>query len=147
MSPFYHKCTKSYDHMLYCSCDMARDGCNCYFSCWTIFCPFTTLTARKMKISKKWKKRPGNVIILHNCTKNCDPGVFLSTSWYHRFYVPNWVCKRAKAFSYTGDMKKSARGLQSMVSPPIGPGQSPGGVPRGKAPRSSTYLGFENLLL
>ena len=26
--------------MLYCSWDMARDKCNCYFSVWT-FCPFT----------------------------------------------------------------------------------------------------------
>ena len=52
------KCTKNQDHMLYCSWDMARDGCNCHFSFWTIFCPFTPLTptARKMKISKKWKK-------------------------------------------------------------------------------------------
>ena len=35
---------------------MARDGCNCYFSFWVIFCPFTPLTAQKMKIKKKWKK-------------------------------------------------------------------------------------------
>ena len=27
-----HKCTKNHDHMLYCFWDMARDGCNCYFS-------------------------------------------------------------------------------------------------------------------
>ena len=26
-----HKCTKRHDHMLYCSWDMARDECNCYF--------------------------------------------------------------------------------------------------------------------
>ena len=51
-----HKCTKNHDHMLYCSWDMAHEGCNCYFSFWTIFCPFTPLTAQKMKISKKWKK-------------------------------------------------------------------------------------------
>ena len=51
-----HKCTKNHDHMLYCSWDMVHDRCNCYFSFWTIFCPFTLLTARKMKISKKWKK-------------------------------------------------------------------------------------------
>ena len=36
--------------------DMARDRCNCYFSFWAIFCPFTPLTAQKVKISKKWKK-------------------------------------------------------------------------------------------
>ena len=31
------------------------DKCNCYFFFWAIFCPFTSLTAQKMKISKKWK--------------------------------------------------------------------------------------------
>ena len=34
---------------------MVRDICNCYFSFWTIFCPFTTLTAQKIKISIKKK--------------------------------------------------------------------------------------------
>ena len=32
---------------------MVCDGCNCYFSFWAIFCPFTTLTAPKIKIKKK----------------------------------------------------------------------------------------------
>ena len=45
-----------HDHMLCCSWDMTWDRCNCYFLFWTIFCPFTPVTARKMKISKKWKK-------------------------------------------------------------------------------------------
>ena len=40
------KCTKNHYHMLYCSWDMARDGCN--------FLPF--YTAQKIKISKKFKK-------------------------------------------------------------------------------------------
>ena len=66
---------------------------------------------------------------------------------YHCFCVPNWVCKRPKAFSHAEDMKKSAGALQSTASPPVGPGQSPDGGPRGKAPGSSAYLGFENLLL
>ena len=26
-----HKCTKTHDHILYCSWDMVCDGCNCYF--------------------------------------------------------------------------------------------------------------------
>ena len=51
-----HKCTKNYDYMPYCSWDMAHDGCNCCFLFWVIFCPFTPLTARKVEISKKWKK-------------------------------------------------------------------------------------------
>ena len=29
------------DHMLYCSWDMMRNRCNCYFSLWAIFCHFT----------------------------------------------------------------------------------------------------------
>ena len=51
-----HKCTKYHNHRLYCSWDMVCAGCNCYFSLWTTFYPFTPLTARKMKISKNWKK-------------------------------------------------------------------------------------------
>ena len=49
------KCTKNRDHMLYCFWDMVRDRCNCYFSCWAIFCIFRPLAARRMKISKNWK--------------------------------------------------------------------------------------------
>ena len=42
--------------MLYYSWDMVRDRCNCYFPFSTIFCPFTLLTAQKIKISIKWRK-------------------------------------------------------------------------------------------
>ena len=63
-----HKCTKNHDHMLYCPGDMAHDGCNCYFSFWAIFCPFTSLKVQKIKISKKKTKK--KKIILHMCTKN-----------------------------------------------------------------------------
>ena len=35
---------------------MTRDRCN-YFSCWAILCPFTPLTAKKIKILKKVKKQ------------------------------------------------------------------------------------------
>ena len=57
------------------------------------------------------------------------------------------VGKKPKAFSHAEDMKKSAEGLHSAVSLPIGPGQSPGGGSRDEAPGSSAYFGFENLLL
>ena len=50
------KCTKTHDQSLFCSWDMVRDWCNCYFSFWAIFCPFSPLTAGKMNISIKWKK-------------------------------------------------------------------------------------------
>ena len=48
-------CTRNHDHMLYCSWDIVHNRCNCYFSFWAIFCPFTSLTAQKIKILKKWK--------------------------------------------------------------------------------------------
>ena len=51
------KCTKTQDHMLYCSWDVVCDGCN-YISFWAIFCCFTPLTDRKIKISRKWKNTP-----------------------------------------------------------------------------------------
>ena len=51
-----HKCNKNHYHMQYCCWDMAHNRCNCYFSFWAIFCPFTSLTTRKIKIKKKWKK-------------------------------------------------------------------------------------------
>ena len=55
-----HKCTKNHDHMLYCSLDTTHNGCNCYFSFWAIFYPFTSLTAQ----NSKFKKNPGDIIIL-----------------------------------------------------------------------------------
>ena len=51
-----HKCTKNHDRILHFSCDTERDRCNCYFSFWAIFCPFTPLTAQKIKILKNEKK-------------------------------------------------------------------------------------------
>ena len=61
-------CNKIHDHMLYCSWDMARDRCN-YFSSWAIFCHFTFLTAWKIKIFKKWKRKPEATIILQSVPK------------------------------------------------------------------------------
>ena len=141
--PGLHKCTKNNDQMLYCAWDMARVRCNCYFSFWAIFRPFTSpptpLTAQKLKTSQKQKKylevpkimiiyvivpeiwhrtdvivrfpfglfyallppnRPknknfrkmknatGDVIILHNCTKNHDH--MLYCSWHMVCEGCNW---------------------------------------------------------
>ena len=55
-----HNCTKNHDHMLYCSWDMTCDRCNSF---WATFCPFTLLTAQKIKIKKKMKK---NATIYHH---------------------------------------------------------------------------------
>ena len=77
-----HMCTKNYDQMMYGSWDMVRDRCNCYFSFWAIFCPFTLLTAQKIKISKKWKKAPGDIIMLHMCTKIIISWCTVSEIWW-----------------------------------------------------------------
>ena len=45
-----HKYAKNHDHILYCYFDMVRNGCHFYFLFWAIFCPFTSLTAWKIKI-------------------------------------------------------------------------------------------------
>ena len=76
-----HKCTKNHNPMYYCSWDMVHDRCNCYFSFWTIFCPFTHQTARQKEIKKKKEKitRRYHLYHLHNCTKNNDR--MLHCSW------------------------------------------------------------------
>ena len=49
---------------------MTCDICNFHFPFWAIFCLFTplTLTAQKIKISKKWKKKRLQIFHLHVCT-------------------------------------------------------------------------------
>ena len=48
---------QKHDHSLYCSWDMAHDGCNCHFSFWAIFCPFSPLKPKKWKYQKIEKKK------------------------------------------------------------------------------------------
>ena len=84
-------CTKNYDQMMYGSWGMVHDRCNCYFSFWAIFCTFTPLKAQKIKILKKWKKTPWDIIILHMCTQN-----------YHQMMYSSWdmVHDRCNYFSF-----------------------------------------------
>ena len=69
---------QNHEHMLYCSWDMVRDRCNCYFWFHAIFCPFYPHNSpknenfKKMKKTRWKKKTPGEIIILHKCTKNHD---------------------------------------------------------------------------
>ena len=77
-----HKCTKNHDHVLYCSWDMAHNGHNCYFSFWAFFCPFTPLTTQKIKILKN-EKTPGDIIILHMCSKSYDQMMYSSWDMVH----------------------------------------------------------------
>ena len=75
-------CTINDNHMMYGSWDMECDRLFC-LSFWTIFCTFTNtpspLTTQKIKIFKKWKKTPGDIITLHKCKKNHDH--MLPCSW------------------------------------------------------------------
>ena len=85
------KCTKNHDHRLYCSWDMACDGCNCYFSFWAIFYPPSSWKSENFK---KMKKRPGDIIILHNCTKNFDYRLYCSWDMARdtcNFYFSFWA--------------------------------------------------------
>ena len=72
------KCTTNQDHMLYCSWDMARERCNCYFSFWGIFCPFTPNSLKNQNFTKMkkdaWRYHQFILILyfLHKCTKNYD---------------------------------------------------------------------------
>ena len=66
-----HQSNKNHDHMLYCSWDMVRDGCN-YFFIFGYFLPFYPLNSPKNQNLKKMKKRSGDIIILQMCTKNYD---------------------------------------------------------------------------
>ena len=64
-----HMCTKNHDHMLYCSLDMVR---NKLFFILGYILPFYLHTSPKNENLKKMKKTPGDIIILHMCTKNYD---------------------------------------------------------------------------
>ena len=63
--------TINHNHMMYSSWDMERDRQN-FSSFWTVFCPFIPLTVQKIKILKKWKKTPRDIIIIYKITKNHD---------------------------------------------------------------------------
>ena len=67
---FYTSAPKNHDHMLHCSWDMVCDRCNCYFSFWATFCPFTPNCPKNQNFTNM-KKTPGD-IILHVYQKNDD---------------------------------------------------------------------------
>ena len=60
---------------------MAIDGCNCYFSSGLFFALLHPQQSKKIKIKKKKKKKkkaPGDIIILHMCTKTSDHMMYIS---------------------------------------------------------------------
>ena len=82
-----HKCTINENHMVYDSWDMEHDRHN-FFSFWAIFCRFTPLTTQKIKILKKKKKTPGDIIIFHKCTINDNHMMYGSWDMQHdRIFV------------------------------------------------------------
>ena len=94
-----HRCTINDNHMMYVSWDIERNGQN-FLSFWIVFCPFTPITTRKIKMLKNWKKTPGDIIILHKCTKNHDHMIYCSwdmarkvlffiLGYFLHFYLPN----------------------------------------------------------
>ena len=77
-----HKCTRKWLNAILFLRYIACDRCN-YFSFWAIFCPFTPLTVPKVKKLKNLKKAPGDIIILHTCTKNYDRMMYGSWDMVH----------------------------------------------------------------
>ena len=78
-------------HMTYGFSDME---CNrqMFLSFWTVFCSFTPTTQK----TKFWKteKKPRDIIILHQCTKNYDHMLHISLGMIHNrftYYLSFWA--------------------------------------------------------
>ena len=54
------------------------------------FCPFNSLTIQKIKILKKMKKIPGDITVLHKCTKNYDHMLYCSWDMAYVIYNLFW---------------------------------------------------------
>ena len=98
-----HKCSKTHDHILYCSWDMVCDEYNCFFSFWATFCPFTHPPPPpnpKIKISKKWK----NAWRYHNFTPAYQKS-WLDDVWFLKYGV-RWtgrqMDRRTEEVTYRG---------------------------------------------
>ena len=61
-----HQCNKNHDHLLYCSRDVTRDGCNCYLSFSAIFSPFTPYNPKNQNVKKNENK---NALRYHHLTQ------------------------------------------------------------------------------
>ena len=85
-----HMCTINDNHMMHGSWDIESDG-QIFLSFWTIFCPFNALTTLKNQISFKIKKTPGDIIILHMCTKNNDRMMYGSWNMVRDRRTDGWT--------------------------------------------------------
>ena len=71
------------NHMMYGSWNKEYNR-KFFLSFWTVFCPFTPLlTTQTIKILKRWKKTPGDIIILHMCTINDNHMIYGSWDMEH----------------------------------------------------------------
>ena len=61
-----------------------------FFSFWIIFCRFASITTQKIRFSKKQKKTPGDIIILHLCTINGNH--MMNGSWDMERDGQNFFC-------------------------------------------------------
>ena len=91
---------------------MVRDRHNCYFSFWVIFCSFTSLTAQKIKILTKMKKMPGDIIILHMCTKNYDQMMYSSWDMVHNRWKDRCTDRQMDEWKWHIDLGTSSKKLE-----------------------------------
>ena len=76
-----HRSAICNNHMMHGSWDTQCNWQN-FLPFWTIFCPFTPVTTRKIKILKK-RKYPGDIITLHKSTENHDHTLHFSWNTMH----------------------------------------------------------------
>ena len=83
-----HICTINDNHMMYGSWDMECNGQN-FLSFWTIFCPFTHLTTRKIKIWKNVKNTLRHYHFTHVYHKwqSYDVWFLRYGAWQTEFFV------------------------------------------------------------
>ena len=109
------------DYTLYCSWDMVCDGCNCCFSFWAIFCPFTLLTARKRKFQKKEKKP--NARIYHHFTQVYQKSwsytiLFMRYGTWHMWFLFFILSHFLHFYSLTAQKMKTSRKWKKLLEIP-----------------------------
>ena len=85
----FHMCTINNNQKMYGSWDIECDGQN-FLSFWTIFAHLPPKNPKNQNF-EKMKKMPGDIIILHKCTKNHDH--MLQCSW-------DMACDRCNYFPF-----------------------------------------------
>ena len=90
-----HQCSENRDHMIYCSWDMAREGCSLFFILGyflLFYLPPPPPNSPKKQNSQNIIK-PGDIIILHICTENYDHVMYSSWDMVRKGQTDSW-CPR-----------------------------------------------------